>query len=76
MCAGDIAEHLDLPKPTLSFHLKELVQAELVDSLREGRSINYRVRVTGIRELMAFLTEDCCQGRPDLCMPASLEACC
>ncbi|MFT4546286.1 MAG: ArsR family transcriptional regulator [Verrucomicrobiales bacterium] len=76
MCAGDIAEHLDLPKPTLSFHLKELTQAELVDAERDGRSIIYRVRVAGIRELMAFLTEDCCQGRPDLCMPASLEGCC
>ena len=76
MCAGEIAERLDLPKTTLSFHLKELAQAELVDAQRDGRSIIYRVRVEGIRALMAFLTEDCCQGRPDLCMPAALESCC
>lgn len=76
LCAGEIAESLSVPKPTLSFHLKELAQAELIDAQREGRSIVYRVRVEGIRELMAFLTEDCCQGRHDLCMPANLEACC
>ncbi len=76
MCAGEIAERLDLPKTTLSFHLKELAQAELVYAQRDGRSIIYRVRVEGIRGLMAFLTEDCCQGRPDLCMPAALESCC
>ena len=60
MCAGDIAAHLELPKPTLSFHLKELAHAELVDQQRDGRSIIYRVRVDGIRDLMGFLTEDCC----------------
>ena len=76
MCAGDIAEHLDLPKTTLSFHLKELTQADLIDAQRDGRSIIYRVRVNGFRELMNFLAEDCCQGRPDLCLPTNLEACC
>ena len=76
MCAGEIAERLEVPKTTLSFHLKELAQAGLVDAQRDGRSIFYRVRVEGIRGLMAYLTEDCCQGRPDLCMPAALENCC
>ena len=76
LCAGEIAELLDLPKPTLSFHLKELARAELIEAQREGRSIIYRVRVEGIRDLMAYLTEDCCQGRPDLCLPADLGTCC
>ena len=75
LCAGEIAERLDLPKTTLSFHLKELAQAELIDSRRDGRSIIYSVRVGGIRELLAFLTQDCCQGRPDLCLPEALGAC-
>jgi ArsR family transcriptional regulator len=75
-CAGEIAEQLDLPKPTLSFHLKELARAELIEAQRDGRTIIYRVRVGGIRDLMAYLTEDCCQGRPDLCLPAALGSCC
>lgn len=75
LCAGEVAQQLDLPKPTLSFHLKELSQAGLIESQREGRSIYYGVRADGMRELMAYLTEDCCQGRPELCLP-SPEACC
>ena len=73
-CAGDIAHELDMPKPTLSFHLKELSNAGLIRSRREGRSIFYGVHVDGIRDLMGFLTEDCCQGRPELCLPTS--TCC
>ena len=72
-CAGDISRELDVPKNTLSFHLKELVNANLVSSERDGRSIIYRLREEGIRELMQFLTEDCCQGRPELCLPDSCE---
>ena len=75
LCAGDLAERLDVPKPTLSFHLKELSQAGLIEARREGRSIFYSVRPEGIRDLMGFLTEDCCQGRPELCLPAG-SACC
>lgn len=76
LCAGEIAQLLELPKPTLSFHLKELAQANLIEAQRDGRTINYRVRVEGFRDLMAYLTEDCCEGRPDMCLPAALESCC
>ena len=69
ICAGDIADQLGMPKPTLSFHLKELSQAGLIEARREGRSIFYAVLPGGIRALMGFLTEDCCQGRPELCLP-------
>ncbi len=69
LAAGQIARELNVAPATLSFHLKELAHAGLIDSRRSGRSIIYRVRPDRIRALMAFLTEDCCQGRPDLCMP-------
>ncbi|MFC1757426.1 ArsR/SmtB family transcription factor [Planctomycetota bacterium] len=74
--AGEIAEELDIPPATLSFHLKELSNACLVESERDGRSIIYRLQVDGIRELVSFVTEDCCQGRPELCMPSSEDSCC
>lgn len=65
--AGVIAEQLDIPPATLTFHLKELVHAALIESRREGRSIIYSLRVAGMRDLLAYLSKDCCQGQPELC---------
>ena len=65
--AGEIAEALDLPPSTLSFHLAQLQQAGLLQSEREGRSIRYAIRVAGMRALLGHLTKQCCQGRPELC---------
>ncbi|EMI19624.1 transcriptional regulator, ArsR family [Rhodopirellula maiorica SM1] len=71
--AGQIAEKLKIPPATLSFHLKELSHAGLVESRKEGRSVIYAINVKGINCLMGFLTEDCCQGRPELCAPGSCD---
>lgn len=71
MPAGDIAAALDVPAPTLSFHLKHLAHAGLVERNRHGRSIIYSVRYDDVRALLEFLTEDCCQGRAELCRPFS-----
>ncbi|TWU45079.1 putative HTH-type transcriptional regulator YgaV [Novipirellula aureliae] len=68
--AGEIAERLGIPPATLSFHLKELASAGLVKSRKEGRSITYSLNPKGINCLMGFLIEDCCQGRPELCITA------
>ena len=65
--AGDIAQALKVPAPTLSFHLKELEQAALVSSRRESRSIIYSANYDRMRALLAFLMEDCCRGRPEIC---------
>ena len=67
LAAGEIAKKLNVPAATLSFHLKELAHAGLVVSDKQGRSVIYAMNVKGINALMEFLTEDCCQGRPELC---------
>jgi DNA-binding transcriptional ArsR family regulator len=69
IAAGEIGEELDIPAATLTFHLKELSHAGLIDSEREGRSIRYALRVEGIRDLLNYLLHDCCKGRPELCGP-------
>ena len=67
--AGSIAEQLGIPAATLSFHLKELTRAGLIGQRRAGRSIIYTLNVEAMRALLAYLEEDCCQGRPELCRP-------
>ena len=69
LAAGDLAAALDVPAPTLSFHLSQLANADLVVARREGRSIIYAVRFETLRRLLQFLMEDCCQGRPEVCGP-------
>jgi DNA-binding transcriptional ArsR family regulator len=66
---GVIGEQLELPAPTLSFHLKTLAQAGLVTTAQEGRFVRYRADIAGFNALTAFLTEDCCGGNPYLCSP-------
>jgi DNA-binding transcriptional ArsR family regulator len=73
LAAGEIADRLGIPAATLSFHLKELTQAALIVDRRNGRSIIYSLNVAGMRSLLAFLSEDCCEGRPELCQPDFLE---
>lgn len=65
--AGQIAEHLSVVPPTLSAHLAQLERAGLVRSWRVERWIYYAVDVDGTRRLLRYLTEDCCQGSPELC---------
>ncbi|MEL6361189.1 MAG: metalloregulator ArsR/SmtB family transcription factor [Pseudomonadota bacterium] len=69
VAAGDIASALSVPAPTMSFHLKELSQAGLVQSRKEGRTVKYSADYGGIRQLIDFLMSDCCQGDPRLCGP-------
>lgn len=65
--AGEIAATLGVPPATLSFHLKHLEQAGLVTSRRESRHIVYVADIAGARDLVRFLTQDCCGGRPEIC---------
>jgi DNA-binding transcriptional ArsR family regulator len=74
LAAGDIAAAVGAPAPTLSFHLKELANAGLVLSRKEGRSVIYSANYAGMRDLVEFLMADCCQGDPRLCGPYIMTA--
>lgn len=67
MAASDIAEAVGSTPTAASFHLKELDRANLLHATRDGRYIRYAVHIDGMRRLLEFLTEDCCQGHPELC---------
>jgi DNA-binding transcriptional ArsR family regulator len=67
MPAGEIASRTRMSATNTSFHLKELDRAGLLRSARQGRFIRYAIHVDGMRRLLTYLTEDCCQGRPELC---------
>lgn len=62
MAAGAIGEALDVPAPTLSFHLAQLANAGLVRSRQEGRFVYYSADFDAMNGLVGFLTENCCGG--------------
>lgn len=68
--AGEIAERLGLPPSTLSFHVKTLAHAGLVDSRHQGRFIHYSADFEAMNGLVAFLGENCCGGRS--CTPRTV----
>ncbi|MBY0234560.1 ArsR/SmtB family transcription factor [Roseateles sp. PN1] len=70
---GALAEALAVPAATLSFHLKELMQAGLLSQQRLGRNLVYRADFSQMNGLLAYLTENCCQG--EACIPASASGC-
>lgn len=76
MSAGDISETLGVRQNTMSANLSVLSRAGLIRSRREGRSIRYFADMDGMRGLLAFLMEDCCGGRPELCQPVINELAC
>jgi ArsR family transcriptional regulator len=78
MPAGGIADKLRIAAPTLSFHLKELTHAGLIEAEPQGRFIVYRTDFKAMNALIGYLTENCCRGsgtRTTECAPADLPAC-
>lgn len=67
LVAGELAAALDIPPNNLSFHLKALAQAGMVTVGQEGRFQRYRANMAQIRELIAYLTDECCGGHPEQC---------
>lgn len=69
LAAGEIAEKLGVRQNTMSANLSVLLNAGLVRNERQGRSIRYFSDFESVRGLLAFLMEDCCGGRPEICQP-------
>ncbi|MCB1501753.1 MAG: helix-turn-helix transcriptional regulator [Bauldia sp.] len=67
--AGDLARALGTPHNTMSTHLAILARARLATVSRQGRSMLYGADIEGFRDLVDFLTRDCCCGKPDICAP-------
>lgn len=70
---GHIAQTLAVAPAALSFHLKELSHAGLVNTEREGRHIVYRAEFEAMNQLLVFLSAECCQGEP--CLDIQTTAC-
>ena len=73
--AGEIGTRLDQPSPTMSFHLNQLRFAGLITSRRESRSIIYSANFKAMNDLLAYLTENCCDGGTALCSPTATSGC-
>ena len=77
LVASEIAAALDLPPTNLSFHFKALVQAGLLTVKQEGRFQRYRPNLSLMRDLVTYLTAECCGGHPECCvdlLPATTGA--
>jgi ArsR family transcriptional regulator, arsenate/arsenite/antimonite-responsive transcriptional repressor len=57
-----LAESLGMPANTLSFHLKELMNADLISQERNGRNLIYRAQYDHMNAVLAYLSQNCCQG--------------
>jgi ArsR family transcriptional regulator len=71
LAAGDVAAKLGIAPNTLSFHLDRLRHAGLLSVARQGRSLIYAARYETMTNLLGYLTDNCCGGRPELCAPVA-----
>jgi protein-tyrosine-phosphatase/DNA-binding transcriptional ArsR family regulator len=67
LAAGEIARLCEVPHNTMSTHLGILNRAGLISVEKDGRAMKYRADVPGFQGLLKFLSQDCCNGRPELC---------
>jgi len=76
IAAGAIAERVEVSASNVSFHLKELERSGLVSVRRDSRSMVYSAEYDALSGLIRFLMEDCCSGRPEICLPVAAATCC
>jgi DNA-binding transcriptional ArsR family regulator len=69
VAAGALARHVASPPSTTTANLNILAQAGLAVSRRDGRSILYSANFSAMTDLLGFLMQDCCDGRPEICAP-------
>lgn len=67
LSAGNISESVSISPSSVSFHMKELLNAGMVSSRSEGRFVIYTANFAAINALVTFLTDNCCGGTP--CLP-------
>lgn len=67
MPAGEIGDRLGVRQNTMSTNLSILMNAGLIRNERQGRTVRYFADFDAMRELLAFLMDDCCNGRPEIC---------
>lgn len=72
---GTMSERLAIPAATLSFHLKALQQAGLIEATQSGRFIRYTANFTAMQALIDYLGENCCGGQVDGCASAPGSIC-
>lgn len=69
VAAGELARQVGVPQNTMSAHLLILSRAGLIAGERHSRTIIYRVSIKTFQELILFMMQDCCGGRPEVCGP-------
>ena len=74
-CPGTMSERLAIPAATLSFHLKALQHAGLIEATQSGRFIRYSANFVAMQALIDYLGENCCGGQVDRCPPTSGPIC-
>ena len=68
-----MAEEMGMPANTLSFHLKELMNADLITQERSGRNLIYRAQYDRMNAVLSYLSQNCCQG--EVCEVSPEEVC-
>ncbi|SLN27986.1 Arsenate-mycothiol transferase ArsC1 [Aquimixticola soesokkakensis] len=71
VAAGELAIALGIKPSTMSTYLAALSQAGLVTQERAGTSLLYAIRMSAVQQMFDVLFNECCRGRPDVCMPIS-----
>ncbi len=74
LIAGELARVMDMAPSNLSFHLKHLVHAGLLDVQQEGRCQRYTANLSRMQALLGFLSDECCSDSLEACEPATVEA--
>ena len=55
--AGEIADHFNISKPSISHHLDLLKQAGLVEAVKEGQFISYSINTTVMDEILKWMLQ-------------------